>query len=118
MPYNARILANDVMEDLVNETADQHMQPFAVPAFELWRLLMLAREHGEPFKLRYTALPKEARFPGQWKQYKGPQVLVEEHPSIGVANCTTDGGRPCTPNDSLCWHRHQSGLQPCCCSIQ
>eukprot|EP00747_Dinoflagellata_sp_TGD_P077232 gnl/TRDRNA2_/TRDRNA2_159498_c1_seq1.p1 gnl/TRDRNA2_/TRDRNA2_159498_c1~~gnl/TRDRNA2_/TRDRNA2_159498_c1_seq1.p1 ORF type:complete len:489 (-),score=58.25 gnl/TRDRNA2_/TRDRNA2_159498_c1_seq1:526-1908(-) len=108
VPYYARMAANDFFDDVDNAssaggadsgTMDWRQQPFVVPAFELRRLLRLARDRGEPFMLRYTALPREKRTPGQWVQHKGPQVLVQEDPHKGLKSCTVDGVAPCASEE-------------------
>ncbi|CAE8627116.1 unnamed protein product [Polarella glacialis] len=97
-PYYARMASSDFFED-VDSGMDWSVQPFAVPAFELRRLLALARARGEPFMLRYTRLPREARTPGQWMRHKGPQVLVQEDPREGTARCIIDGDGPCAADE-------------------
>merc|ERR1712232_40050 len=77
VPYYGRMAANDVFDD-VDSGLDWKASPFAAPAFELRRILAVARAGGASFTLRYTALPKEARSPAQWTLHQGPQVLLIE----------------------------------------
>ena len=52
---------------------------YVVPAFELRRLLALARARKETFRLTYTHIPSSMRTVSEWRTMKGTQVhLLEE----------------------------------------
>jgi len=71
--------------------------PYAQPAYELRRVLALARAHGESFELTYTRLPWHGS-PGQYRDYQGQQIVLEEDPSSGRRKCTS-GGDPCKEDE-------------------
>jgi hypothetical protein len=65
--------------------------PYALPWYELRRLLALARAHGEPFRVSYTRLPPSATrgTPSAWRDYAaGERVTLEEDPATGMRRCT------------------------------
>jgi len=60
--------------------------PYVVPAYELRRMLQLARERAEPFVLEYTRLPPALRTASEWKAHRGPAVVYKE-PKAGEPSC-------------------------------
>lgn len=71
--------------------------PYAQPAYEFRRVLALARVRGERFKVVYTHLPWHGS-PGQYRDYRGPQVVLEEDAASGIRHCTSDGS-PCKSDE-------------------
>mmetsp|Transcript_21181 Transcript_21181/g.67670 ORF Transcript_21181/g.67670 Transcript_21181/m.67670 type:complete len:621 (+) Transcript_21181:55-1917(+) len=72
--------------------------PYALTAYELSRLLAMAREHGEPFSVRLTLLPFRASAPSspaQWRDFDGRQVIFSEEPGANRRSCATVDGSPC-----------------------
>lgn len=70
--------------------------PYAQPAYELRRVLALARSPGEAFKLVYTKLPAKGT-PGSYRDFRGEQVTLEQDAS-GARTCTV-GKQPCGKNE-------------------
>mmetsp|Transcript_3191 Transcript_3191/g.6116 ORF Transcript_3191/g.6116 Transcript_3191/m.6116 type:complete len:652 (+) Transcript_3191:35-1990(+) len=60
--------------------------PYAQPAYEMRRVLALAREKGEAFDLIYTKLPNYG-IPSTYIAYQGVQVHLIEDPANGVQEC-------------------------------
>ena len=52
--------------------------PYVVPAYELRRVLSLARARAEAFKLVYSPLPPQLTTPTEWKAHSGRTVELEE----------------------------------------
>ena len=52
--------------------------PYVVPAYELRRVLSLARARAEAFKLVYSPLPPQLTTPTEWKAHSGRKVELEE----------------------------------------
>lgn len=73
--------------------ADAQDLPYVEPAYELRRVLALARAKGESFTLRYTKVPWYGT-PQSYAAYKGEQVVLEEDAATGKRSCTV-GGAPC-----------------------
>lgn len=68
--------------------------PYVLPAFELRRLLAVARRRGEAFALNYTRLPWKARSPSAWLRAPGggkESIFVQEP----GGRCRTVLGEPC-----------------------
>ena len=75
--------------------------PVAVPTYELRRLLVFAREKGEPFSVTYTRLPDWAKHssPAAWRDYVGSKVTIDEEPAAGTLRCTAEGGAECSEEE-------------------
>eukprot|EP00467_Chlorarachnion_reptans_P018760 CAMPEP_0114521066 /NCGR_PEP_ID=MMETSP0109-20121206/19977_1 /TAXON_ID=29199 /ORGANISM="Chlorarachnion reptans, Strain CCCM449" /LENGTH=620 /DNA_ID=CAMNT_0001702125 /DNA_START=109 /DNA_END=1971 /DNA_ORIENTATION=+ len=71
--------------------------PYAQPAYELRRVLDLARKHGESFSLVYTKLPYYGN-PRTYRNFEGVQVRFEENSGTGVRTCTV-GSEPCADDE-------------------
>ena len=71
--------------------------PYAQVAYELRRVLTLVRARGERFKLKYTRLPYNGS-PAEYRDFQGPQVVLEEDASTGKRTCTV-GNAPCSPDE-------------------
>ncbi|CAE8710098.1 unnamed protein product [Polarella glacialis] len=71
--------------------------PYAQPAYELRRVLKLARDRGESFKVVYTRLPASGS-PGTFRDYTGVKITLEENPAAGTRTCTI-GGAPCASDE-------------------
>lgn len=67
--------------------------PYAQPAYELRRVLALARAHGEDFEVVYTRLPWTGT-PADYRDFRGTSVVLQEFPR--------EGKRICTVNDEPC----------------
>jgi hypothetical protein len=65
--------------------------PYAEPAYELRRVLKLARTRGEPFTLKYTRLPYYGT-PAGYRDFVGPQVSYTENPVTGYNTCEVTEG--------------------------
>lgn len=60
-------------------STEDGVKRYVVPAFELRRLLGLARARKETFRLTYTHIPSSMRTVSEWRTMKGTQVhLLEE----------------------------------------
>ena len=83
-------------EDELPPTPPTPFAPFAVPAFELRRVLAMARAAGDPFFVTYTrlssALPTTA-----WRQHRGAAVTVRVRDD-GRETCRA-GGAPCAADE-------------------
>uniref|UniRef100_A0A7S2CKL5 HTTM domain-containing protein n=1 Tax=Haptolina brevifila TaxID=156173 RepID=A0A7S2CKL5_9EUKA len=91
--------------------------PYVILAYELRRVLHLARIAGEDFSLQYTPMPPELTTPSQWKAYRGDAVVLRErgtrqhkpadhneHPIISsevseVISCRVGNARECTSTE-------------------
>eukprot|EP00929_Paragymnodinium_shiwhaense_P103119 TRINITY_DN66404_c0_g1_i2.p1 TRINITY_DN66404_c0_g1~~TRINITY_DN66404_c0_g1_i2.p1 ORF type:complete len:565 (-),score=53.81 TRINITY_DN66404_c0_g1_i2:714-2408(-) len=106
VPYYARMAANDFFDEVDSEDGMNWAAttPFAIPAFELRRLLKLARERGDPFSLAYTALPRQTRKPAEWLRHRGPQVVLREGHGAMNTSCAvsvegSSGEHPCASGE-------------------
>ena len=83
-------------EDELPPTPPTPFAPFAVPAFELRRVLAMARAAGDPFFVTYTrlssGLPTTA-----WRQHRGAAVTVRVRDD-GRETCRA-GGAPCAADE-------------------
>mmetsp|Transcript_99119 Transcript_99119/g.278621 ORF Transcript_99119/g.278621 Transcript_99119/m.278621 type:complete len:166 (-) Transcript_99119:52-549(-) len=75
--------------------------PYGLTAYELRRLLALAREHGKRFSITYTRLPPAAihASPATWRDYLGQSVTLVEDPALGTQRCTVAGGAECAASE-------------------
>jgi len=64
--------------------------PYVQPAYEMRRVLKLARAKGEVFYLKYTNVPWLGH-PKDYASYTGKQVVLEENPATGSRTCTVEG---------------------------
>lgn len=63
--------------------------PYALTAYELRRLLGMARAHGARFSVTYTRLPDSATHahPAVWRDTVGRRVTLTEDPASGMRRC-------------------------------
>lgn len=78
-----------------NTTVEVSQPPYVEPAYELRRVLSLARKKGESFTLKYTPVPWFGT-PKSYAEYQGEQVVLEE--SNGKRTCTK-AGKPCEDSE-------------------
>ena len=71
--------------------------PYVVPAYELRRVLSLARARGEAFRLAYTRLPPALTTPTEWRLYQGPRVSLSEPGGGAPPTCAVGPAGGSTP---------------------
>lgn len=71
--------------------------PYVQPAYEMRRVLALARQKGESFNLKYTKVPWWGT-PKSYMSHKGEQVILEENPAAGMRSCKV-GGSSCAESE-------------------
>merc|ERR1719428_237589 len=71
--------------------------PYVQPAYEMRRVLALARAKRESFTLKYTKVPWSGT-PKSYMNFEGEQVIVEENPFTGFRKCTA-GGKKCADSE-------------------
>eukprot|EP01126_Amoeba_proteus_P009414 TRINITY_DN13561_c0_g1_i2.p1 TRINITY_DN13561_c0_g1~~TRINITY_DN13561_c0_g1_i2.p1 ORF type:complete len:600 (-),score=68.91 TRINITY_DN13561_c0_g1_i2:21-1820(-) len=59
------------------EISNKDHPPYVIPAYELRRVLAIARSRGESFRLVYTKVPYDASIP-EFLSFRGVQVVLEE----------------------------------------
>jgi hypothetical protein len=64
--------------------------PYVQPAYEMRRVLALARAKNETFTLKYTKMPWSGT-PKLYMSHKGEQVILTENPVTGKRTCKVDG---------------------------
>ena len=65
---------------------------YVMTAYELRRVLALARAAGERFSLSYVRLPLMEGSPARWRAHRGPTVTVAYDPTTGASRCRVGGG--------------------------
>lgn len=73
-------------------SAEDTVRRYVVPAFELRRLLGLARARKETFQLTYTHIPSSMRTVSEWRTMEGTQVHLREEAGRTVACTFSDAG--------------------------
>lgn len=71
--------------------------PYVQPAYEMRRVLALARAKGEIFTLKYTKVPWSGT-PKSYMAYKGEQVVLKENSATGTRTCTV-GKKKCASSE-------------------
>eukprot|EP00746_Dinoflagellata_sp_MGD_P071531 gnl/MRDRNA2_/MRDRNA2_29121_c0_seq1.p1 gnl/MRDRNA2_/MRDRNA2_29121_c0~~gnl/MRDRNA2_/MRDRNA2_29121_c0_seq1.p1 ORF type:complete len:605 (-),score=85.70 gnl/MRDRNA2_/MRDRNA2_29121_c0_seq1:22-1836(-) len=71
--------------------------PYVQPAYEMRRVLALARARGESFILKYTKMPWSGT-PKSYMAYEGEQVILIENSATGERTCKV-GGKTCTASE-------------------
>eukprot|EP00929_Paragymnodinium_shiwhaense_P028596 TRINITY_DN16554_c0_g1_i2.p1 TRINITY_DN16554_c0_g1~~TRINITY_DN16554_c0_g1_i2.p1 ORF type:complete len:375 (+),score=72.93 TRINITY_DN16554_c0_g1_i2:901-2025(+) len=69
-----------------SEQTDAELLKYVQPAYEMRRVLGLARAKGESFELTYTKIPQSVDSIREWRTFQGSQVLLTET-SAGEAKC-------------------------------
>jgi len=71
--------------------------PYVQPAYEMRRVLALARARGESFTLKYTKMPWSGS-PKSYMAHEGEQVILIENSATGERTCQV-GGKRCTASE-------------------
>ena len=96
-------IGNDVSATAEDCSSTASPPPYALTSYELRRVLAMAREHGERFRVTYTRLPPELSHgtPAAWRDFRGDSITLEEDPMAGSRLCTAAGGRECSASERV-----------------